>query len=383
MKTVNPEWSVPDSSIETMLEDLDEFLDPYLKYFGRRETHRHARMYLEGRMQTNMRRRTMEPITMKHDVPRRPLQMFVGAGVWKDEPVLLHMRGQVAEELGSSDGVLIMDGSGMEKFGTESVGVKRQWCGRLGKVENCQKGEFLCYSSHKGYTLVGQRLYLPSEWASDRERRAKTHIPQEVKFQKGWELAYDMVLECSPLLPHEWILGDDEYGRVVELRRKLDDAHERYLLDVPCNTHVWRTDNGKSQTVESIGASIPKKEWWTVRTRDGEKGPLRVRATKLRVFTGKGDERRRETLLIVRRPSTGEVWYHLSNATGFSVKKMAKVAACRYDIEASFKLAKTEVGLDEYEVRSWVGWNHHMTLSMLALFFVVRERIHLKKRHQL
>ena len=115
MNTVNPEWSVPDSSIETMLEDLDEFLDPYLKYFGRRETHRHARMYLEGRMQTNMRRRTMEPITMKHDVPRRPLQMFVGAGVWKDEPILLHMRGQVAEELGSSDGVLIMDGSGMEK----------------------------------------------------------------------------------------------------------------------------------------------------------------------------------------------------------------------------------------------------------------------------
>ena len=141
---------------------------------------------------------------------------------------------------------------------------------------------------------------------------------------------------------------------------------------------------GKPQSVSSIADSIAKKHWVSVRTRDGEKGPLDVRATKLRVIVGakaQGD-RRRETLLITRRPSTGEVWYYLSNRKGVSVAKMAKAAACRHYIEQSIETAKGDAGMAEYEVRSWVGWHHHMTLSLLAMFFLVRQREQLKKIHR-
>lgn len=382
MPETHAEYHVPDESIESLVERLDEFLGPYYRHFGRKETHGHAHMYVEGRLQ-RIDRRTLEPIATEHGVHRRPLQMFVGAGKWDDDPVLDQMTEEVAADIGTPDGVLVLDASGFQKWGTKSVGVKRQWCGRLGKIENCQVGEFLGYASAKGHTLVDRRLYLPEDWANDPERRADAHVPEDVVFQKGWELAYEMVRARAPLLPHKWILGDDAYGRITELRDRLDSAGEAHILEVPYNTMVRKNGRGKAKTVSSVAASIPKKRWTSVRTRDGEKGPIDVRAIKLRVVVGANaeEDRRRETLLIVRRPSTGDVWYYLSNRKGISVAKMAKAAACRHYIEQSIETAKGDAGLAEYEVRSWVGWHHHMTLSLLAMLFIVRERARLKKRH--
>lgn len=383
MPATNPEYHVPDESIESLPERLDEFLEPYYPQFGRIETHGHAHMYVEGRLQ-RLDRRTLEPIATEHGVHRRALQMFVGAGRWEDDPIVDQMTEQIAEELGTPDGVLILDGSGFQKWGTKSVGVKRQYCGRLGKIENCQVGEFLAYASPKGNTLVDRRLYLPEEWANDPDRRAEAHVPEKVKFRKGWELAHEMVRARGPVLPHKWILGDDAYGRVVELRDQLDSDGEPHILEVPHNTVVRKNGTGKPRSVSSIAASIPKKNWTSVRTRDGEKGPIDVRATKLRVIAGAqaDEDRRRETLLIVRRPCSGEVWYYLSNSKGVSIAKMAKAAACRHYIEQSIETAKGDAGLAEYEVRSWVGWHHHITLSLLAMLFLVCERVRLKKTHR-
>ncbi len=382
MPDPKPEYHVPDESIDSLPERLDEFLAPYYPHFGRIETYGHAHMYVEGRFQ-RLERRTLEPIATEHGVHRRPLQMFVGAGRWADEPIVEQLTKQVADEIGTPDGILILDASGFPKWGTRSVGVKRQWCGRLGKIDNCQIGEFLGYASPKGHTLVDGRLYLPEDWAKDRKRRAQAHVPKEVKFRKGWELAHEMVQARAPVLPHKWILGDDAYGRVTELRDRLDSDGEAHILEVPHNTMVRKNRTDKPRSVSSIAASIPKKCWTSVRTRDGEKGPIDVRATKLRVVAGAKakKDRRRETLLIVRRPSTGEVWYYLSNRKGVSVAKMTKAAACRHYIEQSIATAKGDAGLAEYEVRSWVGWHHHMTLSLLAMFFLVRERMRLKKTH--
>ncbi len=376
----NAEYHVPAESIKSLLTRLDQFLQPYYPHFGRKETRGHAHMYVEGRLQ-RLQRRTLEPIATEHGVNRRPLQTFVGAGKWADEPVVEQLNEQVAEEIGTPEGVLIFDASGLPKFGTESVGVKRQWCGRLGKIENCQVGEYLGYASPKGHTLVDCRLYLPKDWAKDRKRRAKAHVPNDVRFKKGWELALDMMRTRAAILPHKWVLGDDAYGRVTELRDLLDSDGEAHILEVPHNTMVRKNTTGKAQSVSSVAASIPKKQWTSVRTRDGEKGPIDVRATKLRVIAGSDPEegRRRETLLIVRRPSTGEIWFYLSNNKGVSVAKMAKAAACRHYIEQSLETAKGDAGLAEYEVRSWVGWHHHMTLSLLATFFLARERGRLKK----
>jgi SRSO17 transposase len=377
------EHVVPESSIEPLVSRLHEFMTPFYPLFGRRsESHTHAQMYVEGRV-GRLERRTLEPIANENDVPRRPLQMFVGAGRWDDEPVIELLRNNILDELAMPGGVLIMDASGVQKWGKQSVGVQRQYCGRLGKVENCQLGEYLGYASAKGHTLVDYRLYLPRVWASDRARRAAAHVPKDIKFQKGWELGYAMVKLHAPHIRHDWILGDDAYGRVTELRMKLDTDGERYLLDVPSDTRVQVKPNGRFLPVAEVADAIPKNQWTTVRLRDGEKGPIDVRAVKLRVTTKTGKDKnqalRRETLLLVRRPSVDKQWFYLSNAKGFSVRKMAKAACRRHCIEESFELAKGEAGLAEYEVRSWVGWHHHMALSLLALFFVVRERNRLKK----
>lgn len=373
------ESNVPVSSIVSLLPALEGFLEPYYRLFGRKELHGHARMYVAGRM-ARLDRHTLEPIASANGVHRRPLQKFVGAGRWSDDEIRDRVCQQVGEELGDPHGVLVMDASGFQKWGTESVGVQRQWCGRLGKKDNCQVGEFLAYASPKGRTLVDCRLYLPECWAEDPERRTKCHVPEQVEFRKGWELALEMVEQRGRELPHRWVLGDDAYGRVVELRKRLDDAQERYLLDVPSNTKVriCPTDLD-SVRVDEIAASFPKSQWTRVRTRDGERGPIEVRAMKLRVTTGVEEQARRETLLIVRNPASGKHWYYLSNGKGFSVEKMAKAAACRHYVEEALELGKGEVTMAEYEVRSWVGWHHHMTLSMLALLFLTLQRERLQK----
>lgn len=375
---------VSEADVGKLVTQLGEFLEPYVRLFGRRENHGHARMYVEGRLQ-RLERRTVEPIATEHAVHRRPLQYFVGAGLWDDKPVQDQLCEQVGQVIGTRDGVLILDGSGFPKKGDKSVGVQRQWCGRLGKKENCQVAEFLAYATPKGHTLVDFRLYLPKSWTTDRGRRAEAHVPRHVTFQKGWQLACEMLRERRSVLPHQWVVGDDAYGRVVALREQLATDGERYVLEVPSNTQVQRdADAGCWHSVESIANSLPAKWWTTVRTRDGEKGPIEVKAAKLRVVTPRGSGKnrtvgRRETLLITQRGN--ERWYYLSNARGFSVAKMAQVAACRHYVEQSLELAKGDVGLDEYEVRSWVGWHHHMTLSLLALFFLVRQRTMLKKTH--
>lgn len=370
-----------EADVGRLVRDLEAFVEPYLSLFGRHENHGHARMYIAGRLQ-RLERRTLEPIATEHGVHRRRLQYFVGAGLWDDEPVRDQLCTQIGQEVGTRDGALILDGSGFPKKGDRSVGVQRQWCGRLGKEENCQVAEYLAYASPKGHTLVDCRLYLPKSWSTDRARRGAAYIPEEVAFKTGWQLAGEMLRERSAALPHQWVLGDDAYGRIVAFREQLATDGERYLLDVPSNTQVkLKAEDGRWSSVESIANSLPAKHWTRVRTRDGEKGPIEVLAAKMRVSTrggsGKRAAVRRETLLITRRGN--ERWYYLSNGRGFSVGKMAKAAACRHYVEQSLEVAKGDVGIDEYEVRSWVGWHHHMTLSLLALFFLVRERTALKK----
>jgi SRSO17 transposase len=175
-KAKQDEAEVATASVSMLVVRLKEFLEPYLGLFGRRENHGHARMYVEGRLQ-RVERRTLEPIANEYGVHRRPLQYFVGAGLWEDKPVRRQLCEQVAREIGTRDGVLIVDASGFPKKGDKSVGVQRQWCGRLGKEENCQVGEYLGYASRRGHTLVDCRLYLPKVWSTDQARRAEARVP--------------------------------------------------------------------------------------------------------------------------------------------------------------------------------------------------------------
>jgi SRSO17 transposase len=373
--------------IAKCLESLKTFSERYKPLLTRSDQEGHLSIYLAG-LVGGLERKSIEPIANAHDLYRRPLQHFVGAGKWPDEKIRAELQKHVAEDIGDPDGVLVIDSSGFPKKGEESVGVARQWCGRLGKIENCQVGIFVAYASPGGYTLLDCELYLPEEWAVDRARRAKTHVPKDIKFRRGWELADTILERVSPRVPHAWIVGDDEFGRPSTFRDRLADRGERYLLEVPANTLVRRPKKGwpgrtvKWGTVARRKASRGPSHWSRFTLRDGEKGPIEVLAFCTRVETKRhGAPAREETLLVMQTIGGSKTWYYLApKGTPLDTARLVAVAAHRHYVEQAFEMGKGEVGLDHYEVRAWVGWHHHMTLSMLALWFLVLERRRLGKK---
>lgn len=198
-------------------ERLTPFLERYLPLFYRIEQREHARVVIEGKL-SGLERKTCEPIARRVGENRKPIQVFVGAGAWDDEAVMRELRVHVGEEIGDPDGILVIDGSGFVKKGEDSCGVQRQWCGRLGKVENCQVGVFLTYATVHGHAPLDRQLFLPKDWANDAARRAQCHVPDTVVFQEKWRIAQALIQRSGPDVPQRWVVGDDEFGRVSAWR---------------------------------------------------------------------------------------------------------------------------------------------------------------------
>jgi SRSO17 transposase len=364
-------------------ERLTGFLERYLPWFYREEQRALARVVIQGKL-SNLQRKTSEPIAYAAERERKPVQHFVGAGKWDDEAVMAELRRHVAEVLGDPQGVFVVDSSAFAKKGTESCGVQRQWCGRLGKLENCQVGVFLSYAAARGHAPLDRQLYVPQEWADDTERRDKTHVPDDVEFQEKWRIALDLI-DRSQAVPHGWIVGDDEFGRATEFRSALRWRREQYVLDVPSNTLVRelvRDAAGRKPAFERAevwAARQPAGRWKTLTVRPGEKGPLRVRALQARVQTKDEDGHvgPAETLVVTRTlDQDNRTTYRLSNAPrAETLPQLVAVGGARHRMEEDLQAGKGEVGLGHYEVRSWVGWNHHITLSFLALWFLVLENL--------
>ena len=233
------------------------------------------------------------------------------------------------------------------------------------------------------HLLVDHRLYLPNDWANDPDRRELTHVPDHVTFQEKWRLALDLLDRCGPVLPHGWVTGDDELGRPSAFRSALRFRHERYVLDVPCDTRVRPLDGTGAgfQRVDAWARSQPGSAWQERPWRAGEKGPVRVQVLSQRVQTmddtSPGPS---EPLLVIRTlDGTPKTWYCLSNAKDVSTDQLVSARAKHHRVERGLQAGKGEAGLGHYEVRSWVGWHHHMTLSLLALWFLVLERGRVKK----
>jgi SRSO17 transposase len=371
---------VPKQLVTSLKGHLGDFLDRYLPLFYREEQRELAVVVVEGKL-SGLDRKTCEPIATQAHLHRKPLQNFVGAGKWDDEAVLTELRQHVAEALADPQGALICDGSSFVKKGTQSCGVARQWCGRLGKIENCQVGVFLGYAGRDGHAPLDRRLYLPEDWAADAARRQRCHVPEEVVFQEKWRLALDQVDRCRALA-HGWVLADDEFGRVTAFRQQLRRWHERYLVDVPANTLVRELTGegrpGPFERVEEWARRQPSSRWQKVRQRAGEKQELVVRALTALVQTKEEDGHagRAERVLVVRPVDReGDTTYALSNAgADVSLGELVRAKGERHRVEQVFQEGKGEVGLGHYEVRSWVGWHHHMTLSILAMWFLSLER---------
>src|SRR5438477_4075300 len=220
-----------------VLPRLERFLDPFIKRVQRSEQAQHARAYVAGLL-SDLAYKNVESIAYLHDQQREPLQQFIGQSPWDHHPFLTELARPVGQQLGSPDGVLVFDPSAFPKKGSASVGVQRQWCGRLGKIDNCQVGIYLAYVGRTDHALVDVRLYLPKEWAKDKQRRAQAGVPNAARFPTRHELALPMLDERGALLPHAWVAGDDEMGRCTWFRQELRSRHERYLLAVPSNTAV-------------------------------------------------------------------------------------------------------------------------------------------------
>src|SRR2546422_1484883 len=283
---------------EQVIPRLYTFMKPFVRIFQGQAAEQHAKTYVCGLL-SNVERKNIESIAYRFGQSRLPLQSFIGWDAWDDVPLREELRGQIKTHLGQGDGVLVFDPSGFAKSGRESVGVARQWCGRLGKVDNCQVAIYLGYVSRKGHTLVDLRLYLPKEWTQDKARLQKAGVPQARRgYRTRHQLALEMLEQNGASLPHGWIAGDDEMGRPYWFRRRLAALGERYMLAVPSNTMMRDletpapADSGKGrppkrpwQSVKTWAESLGTEAWRRVDVRDGAKGPLVVDVVKRRVVS--------------------------------------------------------------------------------------------------
>ena len=305
---------------------------------------------------------------------------------------------QVGDELGEADGTIVIDPSAFPKCGKKSVGVARQWRGHSGKVDNCQVGIFLAYVSRREHALCDFRLYLPTEWTKNPTRCRNAGVPETNGHHTRHEMALEMIRARRTSLPHRWIAADDEFGKVAHFRQDLHDLGERYLLAVPHNITVRILDGdqlpqrgsqpkpGPFTQLKTICDGLPPEAWTRIDVRDGEKGPLVVELAvvpRVQAKIAKLHMPYAETAVFIRYTDahgTRHGDYYLSDAAPDTLPaEFARVASAERRVEECFRRAKREAGLDHYEVRTWRGWHHHQTLSLIATWFLVKETRREKK----
>jgi len=409
-----PEMTLTPRDIDDALDHVYDYHTIYRSLFQRREQRVRSERYLQGLLSPEIRQKAIEPMVLVLEGDNRneirAMQHFISAGSWDDDAVLRRHWQEVAVDLGDEDGVYILDGSEFAKQGMESVGVKRQYCGELGKTANCQAGVFLGYASRHGYTLLDRRLYLPKEWVIDEgyaERRQKCAVPEDITFKTKPTLGIEMlqaVLEAGTL-PGRWLTCDEGYGRSTPFLDQVADVGLWYYAEVPHDTYVWRERpatfvpewSGKgrkptrerlvegaptSQTVVEIAASIADDAWTRHTIKEGSKGPIIADFAILRVVGVRDGLPGPEVWLILRRViATGELKVYLCNAPiETPLSTLIRLSGMRWPIETTFEDGKQLVGMGDYQVRSWVGWHHHMTLCILAHFFLVRLQIRLRDK---
>ena len=389
---------VPPELFDGMLWRLGKFVEPFLGSLFRSEGREHANTYVAGLL-SNLKRKNAEAIAYRHDEERMGVQTFVGQSPWDHRPLVQELVRQVGRELGQADAVIVFDPSGFPKKGAKSVGVARQWLGRLGKVDNGQVGVYMGYASRVEHTLVDTRLYLPQEWTRDKQRCKEAGVPKdEMRFRTRHQLALEMLDDHAEMLPHAWVAGDGEMGRSTRFRRDLSDRQQQYLLAVPSNTTIRDLEEKPPKSPGRGGRrkvpfrqvrkwldQLPQDAWTSIKVRDGDKEPLSVEILSRRV-QAKTEKRRvgpEETLVVIRyQEESGDVKhdYYLSNASAkTSLKEFAQVSKEAHRIEESIKRGKSEAGLADYQVRNWLGWHHHQVLSLIAVWFLVLEALRGKK----
>jgi SRSO17 transposase len=383
--------------------------------FGRKEARGESLVYLNGLL-LGEGRKSAERLALRFAKGRGPqensqnrvlaLQRFLTASPWRAADVQREIQAVFAEQVvpAAAQGpgtVGVIDGSGFIKKGTASVGVDRQYCGRLGAIANCQVGVFLVGVAAAGTALLDQQLYLPQSWARDPERRRKTRVPQDVAFQTKPQIAAQLVrrVRGNGRVSLAWVTADEEFGRDADLLDSLEAERQRYLMAVPAKSTVWTVDpatwgpapsgprwqRARREVLRSareVAAALPAGAWQRLRVREGTAGPLVFDFARVRVWAVRHRQPGPAVWLLIRR-SLGpnpEDNYYVSNAgEDVSLEAMALVTGAAWRVEEFFEEGKSYLGMAQYEARAWTSWHHPMSMVGLAHLFVTLTRQRLKR----
>lgn len=405
-----PSFEMDSQDLPKLATAFGEYYMLFRDCFGRKENGELSRTYLQGLL-SSLERKSVEPMALSLLGPSpsrvKALQKFISVGSWDVEELGKRHRQETAKTVNSADGVFSVDGSDFPKKGRESVGVARQYCGRLGKVDNCQAGVYAGYTSEKGHALLERRLFLPERWFTPEyeERWEKCRIPEGTTFKTKPELALEMIQALSQegLFAASWVTGDDFFGRNPKFRDGLP-KDLLYLLDIPSDTRVWKKRPEVVMPKPSKRGRRPKKlrlkrgepapmlvsdlakdrglQWRTVTIAEGSNAPIRAQVVRIRVVESRKGLPGQDLWLLLRKSlADGKVKYSWSNAPAdIPFKEMVRVSGLRHPIEQCFQEGKSEIGMDHYEHRSWDAWHRHMTFVFLGQLFLLRVRDRLKKK---
>jgi SRSO17 transposase len=353
------------------LTDIERRLAPY---FERAEPRQQAMAYLRGLLSPAERKNSWQLAEVSGAATPYAFQHLLRRALWDPEAVSAELRHYIVQHLGDPKAVLVLDETGFLKKGRHSAGVARQYSGTAGKVDNCQIGVFVGYASQLGQALLDRELYLPHEWTNDRERCRQAGIPAARRFATKPQLAQQLLGRAFTAgVPATWVTGDSVYGNDRRLRMWLEAQPRAYVLAVSGQEYVWR--GGRQCQVKTILAALPEEGWTRLSAGEGTKGPRWYDWHWLSLADPVDPSWRRWVLVrrSVSAPTELQA-YVVFAPQETTLAEVVRVAGTRWTIESCFEAAKSEVGLDHYEVRSWTGWYRHMTLAMwvLALLVVLR-----------
>lgn len=376
------ESRMDDATLKSLETELSEYLGLFADCFRSSPSREHLETYVRGQLGT-LQRKSIEPIALQAGMQPRTLQQFIGAHRWDESAMRSGVRRLVATQHADPNAVGVVDETSFDKKGEKTVGIKRQWCGHTGKVDNCVQTVHLSYVSRDFATIVDSDLYLPEDWANGEERRREAGVPEGVKFRKKWEIGLEMLDRTQKDgIVLRWLTADEFYGRVPEFLEGVAARGLQYVVEIPVCTWGW-TPAGYARGTEHrrVDKLFERggPSWVTYHVKDTTKGPLvwRVRAT--RFVPHAGTDRSEKWLLIAVNPLTGEKKYFLSNAPAQTpIETLLTVAFTRWRIESNFEESKQEVGFDHFEVRTYTALQRHLAISMVSMLFLVRATILLR-----
>src|SRR3989440_3388252 len=342
--------------------------------FARPEPRRRALSYLQGLLSSVERKNGWQLAEQAREATPYGMQRLLSNAVWDADGVRDDLRAYVLEQLGTQDAIVVIDESSFPKRGSKSAGVQVQYCGTSGHVENCQVGVFLGYVTAKGHTLLDRELYLPFDWTEDPKRCQEASIPASVRLQTKPELAVQMLERIfQAQIPMAWVVADTVYGGNLDLRTWLEAHGYPYVLAVACDEPVgFQTGAGRRREEAALVEAfvLSDRDWQRLSMSEGTKGPRLFDWAIIPMLHQWEDDGRH--WLLIRRSLTDpneKAYYFVFAPKGTTLPEMVKAIGARWHVEEDFENGK-DIGLDHYEVRSFIGWYRHITLVLLALAYL-------------